>query len=145
MINLLIERDNNLSGPQGTRGRLFDVTNPNILPLFRWYTVERPRLGEHPCISDGKYDCVRMNSPSKGNTFEILVQGRTHILFHVANNMADLEGCIGLGKLLDSNVTSHAHPETGPLPGVTMSVKAVTEFKDFLSDVDDFKLIIVTK
>lgn len=145
MVHLLIERDPKLSGNQGTRGRLFDATNPQLIPVFRWYTVERPRTGEHPCIPDGVYQCWRTKTQHHGITFEVIdAPNRTGILFHVANNMADLLGCIGLGRLL-ADVVSVAHPESGVLPGVINSKRAIDEFMEFLSDVEEFELKIITK
>lgn len=65
-----------------------------------FYTIERPWESNRrnlSCIPEGYYDCMRSESPRFGETFEILVPGRSHILFHAANYSHELEGCIALG------------------------------------------------
>lgn len=77
--------------PQGTPGRMGD-----------FYTMERPDLDNVPMLSRipaGEYDCVRTWYHRGGyDTYEITdVPGRSRILFHVANRMVDVNGCVGLG------------------------------------------------
>ena len=77
--------------PNGTPGR-----------LGRFYTMERPDLGNKPFVSRipaGDYTCVRARYHKGGyDTYEIIgVPGRTHILFHVGNRMIDVNGCVALG------------------------------------------------
>lgn len=83
--------------PNGTLGR-FSFDSKTL------YSVERPWLQNQPnisCIPEGFYKCRRVDSPKFGDTFEVTgVPNRTHILFHVANHMDDLQGCIGLGARL---------------------------------------------
>jgi len=46
-----------------------------------------------------QYICVRRQTPSWPNTFEVMdVPGRTHILFHAGNLIGDTAGCILLGE-----------------------------------------------
>lgn len=64
-------------------------------------TIELPwrdNLPEVSCIPTLSTICKRVNSPRHGDTFEIIVPGRTHILFHGANTISDLLGCIGLAE-----------------------------------------------
>lgn len=65
-------------------------------------TVELPWRENKPnisCIPEGIYTCKRVRSPRFGDTFEIAdVSGRTHILFHIANTVDDLLGCVGVGE-----------------------------------------------
>lgn len=52
------------------------------------------------CIPVGLYRCKRVMSPKFGDTFEITdVPGRSAILFHKANVMKDLHGCVGVGEM----------------------------------------------
>jgi len=64
-------------------------------------TMERLWLDNQPnisCIPEGNYIPCRMISPKFGETFEIPVSGRTHILFHKGNHaMSDSRGCILVG------------------------------------------------
>jgi hypothetical protein len=75
-------------------------------------SVERPWLNNQrsiSCIPLGAYNLVHHNSAKHPNTFALVnevlgvyhhdhpLAKRTEILIHVANNMFDLEGCIGLG------------------------------------------------
>jgi len=70
------------------------------------------------CIPAKQYRCTRVMSPTFGETFEVMnVPGRSHILFHAGNVLADTAGCIILaqhyGKLagdravLNSGATFH--------------------------------------
>jgi len=69
--------------------------------LFCW-TIERPWADNLPnvsCIPEGDYFCERHDSPKFGDTFEVMsVPNRSLILFHPANYVEDLQGCVGLGK-----------------------------------------------
>lgn len=51
------------------------------------------------CVPAGRYACRRVDSPRFGRTFEVSgVPGRTHILFHKGNVVADTSGCVVLGS-----------------------------------------------
>lgn len=116
--------------PLGTFGRL----TGRGLDL---YTVERPWTGNTPfesCIPEGVYVCRWVVSPRFGRTIEVTgVPERSEILFHVANTMDDLEGCIGLGESL------------GVLAGkwaVHGSRNALHRFHAALEGVDEIALVI---
>mgnify|MGYP000908342658 FL=1 len=92
--------------PFGTFGRL-------IYNDARFFTVERPwadNAKSVSCIPEGVYKMEKYNSPNFGNTYAVVGNTvslfedaryqRSGILFHVANTMDDLKGCIGLGKSL---------------------------------------------
>ncbi len=68
---------------------------------FLLYTVERARGNNTPyteCIPEGVYICRKRWSDRFGFVYEVTdVDGRTHILIHVANKADQLQGCIGLG------------------------------------------------
>jgi hypothetical protein len=101
---------------KGTPG---EFRNSKGLKLFA--TLERPRNGnkrdnkktkenESGCIPEGTYLCKKYSSEKFPNTWEITgVEGRNRILFHRANNIFDLLGCVGIGERFAFNV---AHPIT---------------------------------
>ena len=66
-----------------------------------FYTIERPWSDNKPfesCIPVGEYSLKWKESPRFGMCYEVEnVEGRTHILIHVANFPTDVVGCIGLG------------------------------------------------
>lgn len=69
------------------------------------YTVERPWLDNKEgisCIPTGEYVCKPRRYNRGGyNAIEITdVQGRLYILFHIANTMLNVKGCIGVGTSL---------------------------------------------
>lgn len=76
---------------------------------FTCVTVERPWLNNTPmvsCFPDGDYPLTfrhsntvtRITKSRHVATYEILAgQGRTYLLFHPANTMDDLQGCVGVG------------------------------------------------
>jgi hypothetical protein len=101
----------------------------------RWWTVERPwkdNARSISCIPTGTYQVTRHLSPSKGECFAIHnVEGRDHILIHVANWSHDVEGCIGPGMGVNLKQSM-----------VTSSGAAMKELLDELPD--EFELEIVS-
>lgn len=102
-------------------------------------TLELPWLYNHPltsCIPAGRYICKRVNSPHHGNTFEITgVPNRSKILFHGANLIADLLGCVGLAEFYhDFNGTAGV---ANPFKGAAMQ-----EFLQRTAGINEFELII---
>ena len=86
--------------PTGTLGVMTIPANQ----LHRFYTIERPWLNNKPfesCIPLGEYTLKWKESPKFDWCYEVEnVEGRTHILLHVANYPTDVVGCIGLGLSL---------------------------------------------
>lgn len=70
-------------------------------------TLELPWRNNQPfvsCIPDGMYKITPWNSPRHGDCYILEGEGvghtsgyRTHILFHAANSIAELQGCVALG------------------------------------------------
>jgi len=116
----------------GTFGVLLDDKVPFCL------TVERPWLNNkkgESCIPFGEYLCRRMQSPRFGNTFEVInVPNRTAILFHKGNVEDDSHGCIIVGEQYESLYGKTA---------VLASGKAMTEFLDRTSGIDEFLFSVV--
>ena len=76
-----------------------------------------------------------MNSPRFGKTFEITgVDGRTHILFHIANILVDLLGCVAVAESFN--------PVLGVEAGVTQSKKGFNEFMGKYKEAGEFTLTI---
>ena len=100
-------------------------------------TLERPWLDNQPfksCIPEGEYVCQRVDSPKFGDTFEITnVSGRTHILFHSANHVHQLQGCIALGQNISVSATQLT---------LHNSRLAVDEFLNKLKGKNEFTLKI---
>jgi len=64
----------------------------------------RANMPKISCIPDGEYICEIVNSLHFGRVYEIKnVPGRSHVLFHSGNTVADTEGCelFGSAVLLD--------------------------------------------
>lgn len=91
----LIELKRVTQSSEGTFGVL--ITGGRCIAV----TIELPWKGNQKFVSSipfGQYVCKRVESPKYGNTFQVMdVRGRTGILFHIANTVDDLEGCIGVG------------------------------------------------
>ena len=100
-----------------------------------WYTVEevwRNNAKGNSCIPIGEYRVKRGRFPKHGEAFEVLnVPNRTAILIHVANTVADIEGCIGPGKRLGA---------LGGVWAVLDSGDAYREFMEAMHGVDEFDL-----
>jgi len=102
----------------GTFGRL--LVEGQVL-----FTVERPWLGNQPCIScipEGKYFCgPRYYNRGGYEAIEVRdVPNRTHILFHKGNRMHDVQGCIAITSRL------------GALGGVWAGLESKTAFALFM-------------
>lgn len=84
--------------PMGTFGRL------RIGERFLCYTLEEVWANNEKgksCIPIGLYVLKRGFFPKHKEAFEVTdVLGRTAILIHIANTVADIEGCIGPGLRL---------------------------------------------
>ena len=81
-----------------------------------------------------QYQCIKIRSPQFGETFEIVdVPGRSDILFHAGNIIANTEGCVILaqyfGKLYDDRAVRNS--------GATFK-----EFMEIMKDVSMFHLTI---
>ena len=125
------------STPRGTFGEL--TVGNHVLQ-----TVERPYLGNAPRISAvpaGRYTLEPHHSDKHGDTWALVNHAlgvyhepdpaakRFAILIHIANQMHELEGCIGVGKTLGV-VRSD---ETGDLEWAVMSsVSAMALLRDVL-------------
>jgi len=110
MQTLFLERE---QLPNQTNGTLY-------MPSGReFYTLECPWRNNEPfvsCIPDGAYLIEPWNSPTHGKCYIVSgglvgkTQGvRTYILFHAANKVRELQGCIALGLgMRGDNLTNSA-------------------------------------
>lgn len=101
-------------------------------------SVELPWLSNRKnfsCIPSGKYQCMKIDSPKYGETFEVMsVPNRTHILFHSGNiPMEHSRGCILLGATFD-------HLDDAPV--VWDSKKTVDKFIKIFDQCDSFEFEI---
>lgn len=115
--------------PLGTFGRLIDAG-------FECFTIEEvwaKNVKSKSCIPEASaYPCRRGTFPKMGETFEVTnVPDRSAILFHVANTIADIEGCVGPGERLGA---------VNGMWGVLGSLQAYRRFMKHLSGVDEFTL-----
>lgn len=79
----------------------------SIEGIFKLFTLELP---EPNCIPLGQYLAKRVfKRTTLGGlfipiTFEVIVDGRSGILFHIGNTVADTKGCILTGTGVGPNV-----------------------------------------
>ena len=86
------------------------------------------------CIPVGTYTCKRFNSPTHGETFQVMdVEGRTYILFHRGNTHINTMGCILIGEKF--------HFLQG-IPSIAGSGDGFSEFWNRCKDVEEFELEI---
>ena len=64
---------------------------------FCW-TMARDYNDKGYSIPIGLYDYEFYRSPTYGDTFQVLVEGHTYLLFHWLNIEDQSKGCIGLGS-----------------------------------------------
>lgn len=127
--------------PFGTFGQL--LTEAGSI----YATVERPwlnNLQKQSCIPEGRYllkmrdsDVVKRTTHGRFTRgWEITnVQGRTYIMFHVANWPKDLEGCIGIGDRIT---------QLGAEIGVTNSGLKFAQFMAELAAKPSWELLITS-
>ncbi|HET8769629.1 MAG TPA: DUF5675 family protein [Gemmatimonadaceae bacterium] len=85
-------------------------------------------------IPQGRWRCERTVSPTFGETFEIIVPDRDHVLFHPANVVSELRGCVAVGHGFDF-VMGDA--------GIVNSRKEFAEFMRLQRGVDAFTLHVI--
>ena len=97
-FSLILER--NKSTLRSTTGKLLLVDNNNNL-ILQLQTLERPWIFNErkvSCIPTGTYLVKRHISPKFGQCFKIQdVKGRSDILIHSGNVVADTIGCVLVG------------------------------------------------
>ncbi len=121
------------TGPDGTFGLLATDSG------FSCYIVERPAVGDHPCIQAGTYKFKwRKDSPSHGECYEAeFVPDRTNIQIHAANWADQLLGCLAPGRA----IMDVQRPDKTMRVGVTSSKDALAALEADLGK-DPFVLTI---
>lgn len=92
---------------------------------------------EHPkkLISTGERMCRPYSSEKYPNTWEIIVDGRTKILFHWGNFFTDSEGCVLIGK-------SFQDLNGDGVIDISGSKDGFKEFMERTKGLTEFKLVI---
>ena len=146
-----------VSNAEGTFGRL--TVQGDDWSLLQLQTLELPwaeNAVNISCIPGGVYDCVRVQSPRYGWSYEVVgVDGRTNILFHAANwagergseYKSELRGCIALGMRRSCGVPTPDKGDGGreytkPQSMVVASRQALGCFEAFLGK-NPFRLEII--
>jgi hypothetical protein len=84
---------------------------------------------EISCIPEGEYEFHRYSSAKYKNVWKLEnVPGRTDILIHAGNTIADFKGCIGAGRTYYNN-------------GIYMSQDAIDLLRHNLPDKGKIKII----
>ena len=79
---------------------------------FECFTLERPRLGEHPCIpANIEYPVILTKSPHLGYVTPELqdVPGRSEIRIHIANWARELLGCTAAGETHSPDMVGNSY------------------------------------
>lgn len=88
-------------GPEETLGLLKFPVREDGSSTYALWTVECPWQGNAPFMSaipDGSYPLVAFESPKHPDSWVITpVPGRTGILIHAGNKVADVTGCVAVG------------------------------------------------
>lgn len=108
-------------------------------------TLERPWANNQrgvSCVPTGHFKAIRCrrsadynysDSPKFGDTFQIIVPGRSLILFHKGNLSSDSHGCVLIGE--------RYHVVNG-IPGIADSAVGFNEFLAKVAGIDEFALEI---
>lgn len=115
----------------GTFGALLDGDVPFAVTLEPQWKDNATGISSIP---EGEYKCRRVLSPKFGDTFEVPVPGRSHILFHKGNVDDDTQGCILVGEQFTTWTDG-----TAAIGGSGVAFK---EFMDRLKGEDAFWLFV---
>lgn len=110
-------------------------------------TIEQPWCGNKPfksCVPEGEYKVIRDSRPKHEHTFCLVNEDlgiarypangmRDSCLFHVANTVLDIEGCIGPG--LDFGYVKN-------MWAVIASVPAFRKLNGYIGEDNEFNLLI---
>ena len=135
---MILRRTKNLT--TATRGELTEDDGEHFCFTLEepWRDANNDGLGDRSVsrIPAGTFTCFRRYSQSrKKEVFEVRgVPGRSAILIHAGNTVADTEGCILLG-----NRESVLEGE----PAVVESRQAVKRFEERMQGVSEFTLTVV--
>lgn len=109
-----------------------------------WYTIERPWLDNEKfvsCIPEGKYKVEPFSGRKYKDVWEIKdVENRTAILFHAANWVRQLHGCIAPG--LTAGYIKDAKSSNEFDKAVRESANAVRQMKEVIGYPSTFDLEI---
>lgn len=119
------------TGPEGTYSKV--VTDNG----FQCYGMELPwkdNKADESCIPAGAYECAVGESPKFGKVYGLkAVPGRVDILFHPANWIRQLLGCIALGRAV----------------GLVLGIKGVMSSRDaidgFMADLENEPFMLTIK
>lgn len=114
----------------GTPGVLFENPDFMVTTMERGWKNNEPTIS---CIPAYKYLCKRVQSPHFGNTFEVIVDGRSHILFHKGNWQTDSLGCILVGS---------GYGFLNGQEAITGAGDGFAHFLNYLKDENEFELTI---
>lgn len=134
---MILKRTANLV--TATRGELLNDDGSHFCFSLEepWRDENKDGLGDRSVsrIPAGRFECFRRYSQSrKKEVFEVRgVPGRSAILIHAGNTVADTEGCILLG-----NRESELEGE----PAVVESRQAVQRFEARMAGIDTFWLTV---
>lgn len=107
---------------------IFTLTDGDKV-LFTCNTMELPNKGNQhgiSCIPYGRYDVVPYSSKDHPNVYQVMnVPNRDKILIHVANTVADLRGCIGVGLYSKLGVISTSKITLAKLKAAASSFELV--------------------
>lgn len=115
----------------GTFGILIIDGLPQLVTIeLPWHDNEL----DISCVPVGNYTLVRYRSEVHGLTWQIVgVPDRDPILFHVANTLSDIKGCIGVGL---------SYGRIGMLFGIRSSRTGMELLRNLLGDADDIPIVI---
>jgi len=115
--------------------------------VYKFFTVEREWADNKPfvsCIPAGEYELEEHSSTQYPNTYALIGETVSHYssdkarsvcLFHAANWPDEVQGCIGIGKILTYI--------NGNL-GVTNSKESMEIFRFYMSEHKDQERLIIT-
>jgi hypothetical protein len=136
---------------EATTGALIASTGKKIC-----CTLERPNLSnardnpntpenESSCIPEGFYKVKRYSSPKFSNTWEIVgVSGRSKILFHTANFITELLGCVATcEQVIDMNPQEGDRVPAEKRWIASQSKMGFKKLQDYIGD-QDFELTVTS-
>lgn len=120
----------NPSTDNGTFGILWFEGKPLCLTLERPWDNNRPKTS---CIPPGLYHCIPHSGAKFKHVWELQdVPGRSAILIHAGNTIADIEGCLLIGRYISQFPSG---------PGISESQKTLAMLRGVLPERFDLEIL----
>lgn len=123
---------------EGCFGVLFDGDGKEFAVfLMRTFDDDKAPNGQRVVVGPGEFVCKKSKYHKGGyETFEIIVEGHTKVLFHKLNWESQSEGCMGVGESFEVIDGKYGIAQSGK--GFEEFWEKYKQFDQFILEVKEF-------